>query len=75
VHPTGDDAVREQRHELYLMCDDINQTMAELEAKGVEFTSLVTDMGFGLVTWIKLPGGQIGIYEPKHSSPLFPGKG
>ena len=75
MHPTGDDAGREQRHELYLMCDDINQTMAEFEAKGVEFTSLVTDMGFGLATWIKLPGGQIGIYEPKHSSPLFPGKG
>ena len=75
VHPTGGGAGPEQRHELYLMCDDIEQTMAELEAKGVEFASPVTDMGFGLAAWVQLPGGTLGIYEPRHSSPLFPGKG
>jgi len=58
--PTG-------KHELYLMCDDISKTMAELDAKGAEFTSPVTDAGFGLLTSIRVPGGgEIGLYQPKH---------
>ena len=36
------------RHELYLMCDDIEATVEELEAKDVEFTGPVSDEGFGL---------------------------
>ena len=45
--------------------------MRELEAKGAEFTVPVTDAGFGLITHMKVPGGgEIGLYEPKHSSPL-----
>jgi catechol 2,3-dioxygenase-like lactoylglutathione lyase family enzyme len=35
AHP----ADREGRHELYLMCDDIEATVEELLAKGVEVTS------------------------------------
>jgi catechol 2,3-dioxygenase-like lactoylglutathione lyase family enzyme len=41
------------RHELYLMCDDIEATRAELEAKGVEFTAPVSDQGFGLLTSLR----------------------
>ena len=49
------------------MCDDIATTVAELETKGVEFTSGVTDRGFGLVTSLRVPGGgTIGLYQPKH---------
>jgi catechol 2,3-dioxygenase-like lactoylglutathione lyase family enzyme len=63
VHPAADDG----RHELYLMCDDIAATMADLEAKGAEFTSPVTEQGFGLVTSIAIPGGgELGLYEPRH---------
>jgi catechol 2,3-dioxygenase-like lactoylglutathione lyase family enzyme len=63
VHPAADDG----RHELYLMCDDIAATMADLEAKGAEFTSPVTEQGFGLVTSIAVPGGgELGLYEPRH---------
>jgi catechol 2,3-dioxygenase-like lactoylglutathione lyase family enzyme len=58
------------RHELYLMCDDIEATTAELGAKGVEFNGPVTDEGFGLMTAIRLPGGgELGLYEPKHPTP------
>ena len=32
------------------MCDDIVQTVADLEAKGAEFTREVRDDGFGLTT-------------------------
>jgi predicted enzyme related to lactoylglutathione lyase len=58
------------RHELYLMCDDIRATVAELEAKGVEFTRPIDEERWGLVTAIKLPGGvELGLYEPKHPRP------
>ena len=54
-------------HELYLMCDDIEATVAELESRGVQLSSPVTDEGFGLVTAIALPGGgELGLYEPRH---------
>lgn len=65
VHPTG--PTESGRHELYLMCDDLATTMAELGAKGVEFTSGVSDEGWGLLTSLRLPGaGEIGLYEPRH---------
>lgn len=58
-------------HELYLMCDDIEATVAELTAKGVEFTAPVADRGWGLLAELKVPGaGTLGLYEPKHPSPL-----
>jgi predicted enzyme related to lactoylglutathione lyase len=58
------------RHELYLMCDDIEATVKELEAKGVELSGPVSDEGFGLMTAIKLPGGgELGLYEPRHPVP------
>lgn len=56
-------------HELYLMCDDIRTTVADLRAKGVEFGTDVTDEGFGLLTTIALPGGGgLGRYEPRHKT-------
>ena len=63
VHPTeGAEA-----HELYLMCDDIAATVAELTAKGVAFTGPVLDRGWGRLTSIRLPGGgELGLYEPRH---------
>src|SRR5207244_3935320 len=70
AHP----ADRAGRHELYLMCDDIHATVAELEGKGVEFSRPISDEGFGLLTAIRLPGGgELGLYEPKHPSPLGDG--
>jgi catechol 2,3-dioxygenase-like lactoylglutathione lyase family enzyme len=66
AHPTDGP----ERHELYLMCDDVRATVAELEGKGVELTGPVTDEGFGLVTGIRLPGGgELGLYEPRHPRP------
>ena len=61
-------------HELYLMCDDVHATVEELTAQGVEFARDVSDEGFGLLTAIRLPGGgEVGLYEPRHPSPLIPG--
>ena len=66
VHP----AEGEGRHELYLMCDDIQATLADLRAKGVEVARDVTDRGWGLLAAIRLPdGGEFPIYQPRHPSP------
>jgi catechol 2,3-dioxygenase-like lactoylglutathione lyase family enzyme len=59
------------QHELFFMCHGIERTVAELEGKGVEFVSPIVDEGYGLMTRLKVPGGgEIGLYEPKHASPL-----
>jgi catechol 2,3-dioxygenase-like lactoylglutathione lyase family enzyme len=64
VHPEGDPT---GRHELYLMCDDLDATMAELAAKGVQFTAPVRESNFGRLTAIQIPGsGEIGLYQPRH---------
>ena len=56
-------------YELYLMCDDIEETRAELEGKGVEFTAPVRDQGWGLVTAMQVPGGgELGLYQPLHAT-------
>src|SRR4051812_38857933 len=43
-------------HDISFYCDDIEKTVAELKARGVEFTDPVTDQGYGLVTHFKMPG-------------------
>jgi len=69
VHPADGDT----RHELYLMCDDIQTTLAGLRDKGVEIARDVTDQGWGLLAAIRLPdGGELPLYEPRHPSPLTP---
>ena len=58
--------------ELYLMCDDIDVTMQELRDRGVAFDGPVTDQRWGRVTKITLPSGaSLGLYEPRHASPLI----
>jgi predicted enzyme related to lactoylglutathione lyase len=69
VHPADGDG----RHELYLMCDDIHATLAELRDKGVEVARDVSDQGWGLLAALRLPDGtELPIYEPRHRSPLRP---
>lgn len=62
VHPS-DSAVE---HELYLMCDDLDETTAQLRGAGVEFGE-VTEARWGRLTRFRLPGGSaVGLYEPRH---------
>lgn len=62
VHPSESTNV----HELYFMCDDLDETIASLGAAGVEFDA-VTQERWGIVTRFRLPGGsQIGLYQPHH---------
>jgi predicted enzyme related to lactoylglutathione lyase len=69
VHPADGGS----RHELYLMCDDIHATLAELQAKGAEVARDVSDQGWGLLAAIRLPdGAEFPIYQPRHPSPPGP---
>jgi len=55
-------------HDISFYCDDIEQTVAELKGRGVEFTEPVTDRGYGLVTHFKVPGGfAVQLYQPLYS--------
>ena len=67
VHPTEG----KPHYELYLMCDNIQDTMKDLQAKGTEFASPVKQEQWGASTAIKLPGGgELGLYEPRHPTAL-----
>ncbi len=66
VHPAGGDT----RHELYLVCDDIEATLAELRSKGAEVAREISDQGWGRLAAIRLPdGSELPVYEPRHPSP------
>jgi predicted enzyme related to lactoylglutathione lyase len=55
------------RHQFTLMCDDIEATIRELRAKGVEVKGKPTDEGFGITAMLILPGGvEVLLYEPRH---------
>jgi catechol 2,3-dioxygenase-like lactoylglutathione lyase family enzyme len=59
------------RHELYLMCDDLDATVRELRSKGVDVAREPSNEGWGRLTAIRLPGGgELGLYEPRHPTPL-----
>ncbi|GAA1597312.1 hypothetical protein GCM10009789_59070 [Kribbella sancticallisti] len=65
VHPTDG----RESHELFLMCDDITQTVADLTARGVEFPDPPQEQGWGILTTIRLPGGgNLGLYQPHHET-------
>ncbi|HXS63822.1 MAG TPA: VOC family protein [Streptosporangiaceae bacterium] len=69
VHP----AEGGSRHELYLMCDDIGATLADLTARGVEVSQEPSDKGWGVLASIRLPDGtELSIYEPRHPTPHQP---
>jgi catechol 2,3-dioxygenase-like lactoylglutathione lyase family enzyme len=71
VHPTtytheGTEYSHPLHHEIALMCDDIEATVAALTAKGAEVEP-IENLGFGLAAKLRLPGaGEILVYEPRH---------
>jgi hypothetical protein len=65
VHPAGENG----RHELYLMCDDIDALIADMRARGVACEDVETQR-WGRLTRVTLPGGgALGIYQPRHARP------
>jgi hypothetical protein len=65
VHPSEKNDV----HEFYFMCDDINAFIAEMEKQDIACEP-AEDRGYGLVTQLTLPGGgKLGVYQPRHARP------
>ncbi len=55
------------RHQLTLMCDDIDVTIRELRSRGIEIKGEPEDEGYGITVMLGLPGGvEIMLYEPRH---------
>lgn len=65
VHPHD----HNDRHEFYLMCDDVDAFVEEMTTRGVACDP-VSQQGWGALTSLTLPGGgRIGVYEPAHARP------
>jgi hypothetical protein len=65
VHPSEKNNI----HEFYLMCDDIEAFVTEMRAKKIQ-CGAIQNQGWGLLTEIKLPGGgKLGVYQPRHARP------
>lgn len=54
-------------HDISFYCDNIEQTVKELEEKGVKFKGKIEDHGYGLVTYFFMPGGfWVQLYQPRY---------
>ena len=68
VHPA-----EASRHEIYLLCDNLDVTVATLEKKGVRLAQPITDQSWCRLTAIALPdGSELGLYQPTHPRPGTP---
>ena len=64
------DSEKNDRHELFLMCDDLQSTLQDLKSKRVPVSD-VSEQRWGKLASLTLPGGgKIAIYQPQHPSPL-----
>ena len=62
VHPSD-----KPYHSISFYCDDIHKTVEVLKSRVVEFSSGVTDEGWGLLTHIRMPGNfEVELYQPKY---------
>jgi hypothetical protein len=65
VHP----AEENETHELYLMCEDVQAFIAEMQRRDI-LCGPVHDQGWGILTHVMLPGGgKLGVYQPRHARP------
>jgi hypothetical protein len=65
VHPSDKNNV----HEFYLMCDDIQAFIADMKKHRVACDGM-QDLRWGVLTHVTLPGGgKLGVYQPRHARP------
>ena len=68
VHPAeGPTHASGVRHQFTFMCDDINSTVRDLKAKGVQVEGDPKNEGWGVTVMLVLPGDlRVMLYEPRH---------
>ncbi len=65
VHPSRKNDV----HEFYLMCDNVEAFILEMKKHKIACAP-AQDLGWGILTQVKLPGGgKLGVYSPRHARP------
>jgi predicted enzyme related to lactoylglutathione lyase len=70
VHPS-----KKASHSISFYCDDISKTVEVLKSRGVEFTSGITDQGWGMLTHFRIPGAaDMELYEPKYEKKRSTGR-
>jgi len=61
-----------QHFDVSLICDNLDETMAQLTAKGAEFAGAVTEQGWGRSVRLKVPGaGEMTLYQPRYAPPAY----
>ena len=79
VHPTrseweGQVYDSPRHHEISLMCDDLDATMAELAARGATFAGEPRDEVYGRIVMLHVPGADdIQLYQPSYPTALDAG--
>jgi catechol 2,3-dioxygenase-like lactoylglutathione lyase family enzyme len=59
---------RSGTHHISFYCDNIEQTVSQLKARGVEFTDEISDKGYGLAVHFKVPGDfEVELYQPRYT--------
>jgi hypothetical protein len=68
VHPAeGPNYEGGMRHQLSLMCDDVQATSQELRDNGIDVLGEPEDEGWGITVMLALPGGvEMMLYQPRH---------
>ena len=69
-HPTDfENSPPSGTHDISFFCDDIEETVAELGARGVAFTDEITNKGYGLTIHFEMPGGvKVELYQPLYKT-------
>ncbi|MFW0786662.1 VOC family protein [Gordonia sp. CPCC 206044] len=68
IHPTDGTAPPSGTADISFYCDHIEETVAQLKGRGVEFVGDIEDHGYGLVTHFAVPGGfTVALYEPRYT--------
>jgi catechol 2,3-dioxygenase-like lactoylglutathione lyase family enzyme len=81
VHPSawehdGQLGGTDQQFEVSLICDDLSSTMAELTAKGAQFSGDIEQAGWGSIARLLVPGAAaMTLYQPRYEPPAMAHEG
>jgi len=64
VHPSDQNGMQE----FFLICDDIRMFVQEMASHNISCGE-IQNQSWGRITYITLPGGQLGVYQPSHLRP------